>query len=576
MRTRSSAAMVLARAILVLALPILGFALSAAAPPPASAQPPARPAGDTLAKNPYGDLIAPVPAAEAAELRLANRPIATFRAQVLGRSPAERAAAAAALIGKALDRDPRANVDAQPIPDGVVVQLAGKPVFTLTTWDVDPGSGETVAEAAAAAVERLRLAVAEYREQRSPRRIAFGVARVLLLTAIAYLLTRGVMALRRWLHRMISTLIKSRMVRTQQAHPDTHAPTAAVVTESYLAVGIGRLVDVLSLAALLVIAYMWVTGSLRSFPYTRPWGETLREHLLSVLSSTLLAFVHALPGLLAVGVIFIVTRYITRLVNLVLTGVEEEKIAMPLIDPEIAAPTRRILSASLWIFALLIAYPFLPGSGTDAFKGVSFFVGLMVSLGSSSVVNQAMSGFVLMYSRALKPGDFVRIGATEGVVTSLGLLSTKVRTRHREEVSIPNAVVLSDTTKNYSRYGGRFGLMLSTTVSIGYTAPWRQVHAMLKRAAAATPGLLTDPPPLVRQTELGSFGVAYEVSARLENPEERIATLAQLHANIQDEFNRHSVQIMVPAYESDPPAPAVVPPEKWHASPATPEEGGKL
>jgi small-conductance mechanosensitive channel len=277
--------------------------------------------------------------------------------------------------------------------------------------------------------------------------------------------------------------------------------------------------------------------------------------------------VHAIPGLLAVGVIFIVTRYLTRLVNIVLTGVERQRVSTPWIDPDIAAPTRRILNAVLWIFALLIAYPYLPGSGTDAFKGVSFFVGLMVSLGSSSVVNQAMSGFVLMYSRALKPGDFVRIGATEGVVTSLGLLSTKIRTRLREEVSIPNTVVLSDTTKNYSRYGGPDGLLLSTTVSIGYRVPWRQVHAMLSQAAAATPGLLTDPPPLVRQIELGTFGVSYEVNARLVTPEDRITTLTRLHANIQDVFNRHGVQIMLPAYEGDPEAPAMVPPEKWDAAP---------
>ncbi len=311
---------------------------------------------------------------------------------------------------------------------------------------------------------------------------------------------------------------------------------------------------------------------MRSFPYTRPWGETLREHLFAIVSSTLLAFVHAIPGLLAVGVIFIVTHYLTKLVNIVLTGVENQRVAIPWIDADIAAPTRRILNAVLWIFALLIAYPHLPGSGTEAFKGVSFFVGLMVSLGSSSVFSQAMSGLVLMYSRALKPGDFVRLGTTEGTVTSLGLLSTKIRTRLREEVSIPNSVVLSDTTKNYSRYGGRDGLLLSTTVSIGYRVPWRQVHAMLSRAAAATPGLLTDPPPLVRQMELGTFGVAYEVNARLEIPEDRVTTLTRLHANIQDEFNRHGVQIMVPAYEGDPEAPAMVPQEKWNAGP---EDSGK-
>jgi small-conductance mechanosensitive channel len=569
-RSRAAAALIRARSV---RCNLTLLALLVAAPRLALAQAGGVPAGgtaaatDTAGKSAYGELVTPVPG-DSVQLRIANRPIATFRAQVMGRSPAERAGAAAALITKILDRERNAAVDRQSIPDAEVIRLAGRPVFTITTWDVDAAAGETVADASAAAVENLRVAAAEYREQKSPRRIALGVLRVLLFSLGAYLLVRLIMAVRR---RVIARV--ERWLRVQKDIDPRTAPKAALVAEGYLAVGLGRLIDLLALAATLAVGYVWLTGSLRSFPYTRLWGETLRSHLIAVVSSTLLAFVHAIPGLLAVGVIFLVTRYLTKLVNIVLSGVESQRLAIPWIDADIAAPTRRILNGLLWIFALLIAYPYLPGSGTDAFKGVSFFIGLIVSLGSSSVVNQAMSGLVLMYSRSLKPGDYVRIGATEGMVTHLGLLSTKVRTRLREEVSIPNTVVLSDTTKNYSRYRGHDGLMLSTTVLIGYRAPWRQVHALLTRAAVATPGLLREPAPLIRQTELGSFGVSYEVNARLENPGERIATLTRLHANIQDEFNQHGVPIMVPSYESDPEQPALVPPEKWHTAPAAP--GGK-
>jgi small-conductance mechanosensitive channel len=239
-------------------------------------------------------------------------------------------------------------------------------------------------------------------------------------------------------------------------------------------------------------------------------------------------------------------------------------------SPRVASPTRQIVNVLLWLFGILLAYPYLPGSGSDAFKGLSVFVGLIVSLGSSGVVNQAMSGFVLMYSRVLKRGDWVRIGNTEGIVTNLGLLSTKVKTRWTEEVSIPNSVVLADTTKNFSRYAD--GLMVATRVSIGYTAPWRQVHAMLEAAAARTEGLRKDPPAFVRQLELGDFNVVYELNAAVESPAVRIATLTRLHTHIQDEFNRHGVQILSPHYVGQPSQPAIVPPDQWHASPAAPEK----
>jgi small-conductance mechanosensitive channel len=285
-----------------------------------------------------------------------------------------------------------------------------------------------------------------------------------------------------------------------------------------------------------------------------------------------LTIAHSLPGLFTVVVIFFITRWVSRVVGQIFHSIEHGTVNVGWIEPEIASPTRRIVNVLLWLFALLIAYPYLPGSGTDAFKGLSVFVGLVVSLGSSGVVNQAMSGFVLMYARMLKKGDWVLIGSTEGAVTSLGLLSTKIRTRLAEEVSIPNSVVLSDTTKNYSRYVVE-GLLIADRVSIGYSVPWRQIHAMLKEAAKRTAGLRKEPPPRVRQIELGDFYVVYELNAAVDSPGERIATLTRLRANIQDEFNRYGVQIMSPHYEGDPDRPAVVPPEQWHAAPAT-EDGG--
>src|SRR5262249_40766019 len=176
---------------------------------------------------------------------------------------------------------------------------------------------------------------------------------------------------------------------------------------------------------------------------------------------------------------------------------------------EAAQPTRRLVTALLWVFAVVVAYPYLPGSQTEAFKGVSVLLGLMVTFGSSGLVNQIMSGFMVTYSRALRVGDFVRIGDVEGTVTHLGILSTKLRTPRNEEVTIPNGVVVSQTTTDYSRFSASDGVFTSTSVTIGYDAPWRQVQALLLGAAERTPGLRREPTPFVLQTALEDFYVQY-------------------------------------------------------------------
>jgi small-conductance mechanosensitive channel len=227
------------------------------------------------------------------------------------------------------------------------------------------------------------------------------------------------------------------------------------------------------------------------------------------------------------------------------------------------------------MLALVMIYPYLPGSNSPVFRGISVFVGLVVSFGGSGVVGQYLSGLVIMYSRALRVGDYVRVAEHEGVVVALGMLSTKLRTNKREEVNIPNNLLVSTTTKNFSRLAGTEGVILYTTITIGYDAPWRQIHAMLIEAARRTPGLHAEPPPFVNQTALSDFYVEYQLNAHLERPEKRIRVLAGLHANIQDVFNEHGVQIMSPHYEADPADKKWVPRERWHEPPAkTPDGAG--
>jgi small-conductance mechanosensitive channel len=240
------------------------------------------------------------------------------------------------------------------------------------------------------------------------------------------------------------------------------------------------------------------------------------------------------------------------------------------LNAETLQPTQRLTSLAIWLFALAMAYPYLPGAGTDAFKGLSVLIGLMISLGASSVVGQAAAGLILTYTRTLRPGEFVRIGEYEGTVTELGMFTTRIRTGLGEVLTVPNSMITGTVTKNYSRTVQGPGYVVDTVVTIGYDTPWRQVEAMLLEAARRTPGVLEVPPAQVFQTALSDFYPEYRLVAQAipSQPRPRAVLLSMLHANIQDVFNEHGVQIMSPHYLGDPKEEKWVPRDKWFTAPA--------
>jgi small-conductance mechanosensitive channel len=276
----------------------------------------------------------------------------------------------------------------------------------------------------------------------------------------------------------------------------------------------------------------------------------------------------ALPGLFFAALIFYLTRVLTRAVRAFFDGVEAGRIPVVWVDDVTARPTSRLINAVIWLFAFVAAYPYIPGTSSEAFKGIGVFVGLMLSIGSSGIVNQAVSGLMLMYTRAMRPGEFVKIGETEGTVKSVGFVNTRIETLRHEEVSIPNAVVAATVTHNYSRLAGDGGVAVPTKVTIGYDAPWRQVQSMLLLAAERTQNIARAVPPRVLQTALLDFYVEYTLLVRVADPTKRLTMLGELHGHIQDVFNEHGVQIMSPNYEADPAEPKLVPPDKWYPPPA--------
>jgi small-conductance mechanosensitive channel len=502
-------------------------------------------------------------AAPPATLYFQNRPIVEFRATVLSRTPAMRAEAAQRFLSDLADAPAVGRAAARPFAGGVMVSVGTTDVFALVPTDVDLLRGQTLDQVAAQTVAALQVALDEAVELRTPRRILTSVAWVLAATLVVLLV--AVLLIR--VHRVVATRIAAAADRQLQ-----RLPGGKVIDVSSVPIRLRQLLIVVMAVVAMFIAYSWLTFTLRQFPYTRPWGEALRGFLLERLVTFASGFVAAIPDLFSVLLIVVVTRFAIRVVGVLFEAVAQGRASLPWVHSDTALTSRRIATLSLWLFAFALAYPYLPGSDTDAFKGVSVFVGLMLSLGSTGIVNQVMSGLTLTYSRAVQSGDYVRIGEVEGTVTNLGMLATKVKTPRREEVTIPNAIMVATVTTNYSRLHQTDGVFVPTSLSIGYDVPWRQVQALLLLAAERTAGVRRNPAPCVRQSGLRDSYVEYTLLVCLEEPAAKGPTLDALYGQIQDAFNQFGVPILSPNYEADPSAPKLVPPEQWYTAPAVAPE----
>ncbi|HXJ78956.1 MAG TPA: mechanosensitive ion channel domain-containing protein [Candidatus Methylomirabilis sp.] len=490
-----------------------------------------------------------------ATLYFFNREIITFRAPYLGYQPSERASAANRRIREALAKDGPGVVKITKVKEGLSVAIDGIYVFWILEGDLDADDGQTFDQARVVVSGRLEEAIAAVRQANRGKVLLRGLGLAGLGTLVVGTVVWVLGRFRLWARRRIDAQLTRRL----------HLGLEERVSILRMTRALGQLLVAIVIA---VLIEEWLRFVLKLFPYTRPWAEHLTGYVFGLVRQVWAAIVDAVPGLIMVAIIAALAQLATRIVRTISRAIEAGRYRVFGIDADVVTPTRRIITAVIWLFALAMAYPYLPGSGSEAFKGLSVLVGVMVSLGASGVVSQAAGGFILTYSRALRDGEWVRIGDVEGAVVSVGVFSTKIRTYNDEEISIPNTVVLGTVTKNFSRPAAAQASLLETSVTIGYSAPWRQIHAMLLEAAARTAELEREPPPDVLQTGLSDFYVQYTLRARLRNQLRRPAVLSALNANVQDVFNEYGVQIMSPHYVFEPSAPVVVPKERWFEPPA--------
>lgn len=466
-------------------------------------------------------------------------------------------------------RDPSFSVDQLTIKeenDRSSIYAGDKLLVSLLDPD---GEVENVQRSLLAEIVSAKIAdgITRYRHDRSTRVLLTNTGYALGLTAVAFLVLWGMLRLFRWLDGLAVRHVQKGV---QDLASKSHQLIQARQVWSIVA-GFLRTARFIAFA---IVVYFYLNTLLGLYPWTRPVALVLFDLVLNPIESLWNGFLASLPDLFFLLILYFVVRYMLRLMRTFFRGIDRGRIQLQNFDSDWAMPTYKILRLLIIAFSLVVAYPYIPGSDSLAFKGVSLFLGVIFSLGSSSFISNMMAGMAMTYRGAFKEGDLVRVGDVIGRVVEFKLMITRVITVKNESVVIPNSNILSTNVVNYSVLAREQGLMVYTTVGIGYDVPWRQVEAMLLLAADRTDGLKSDPRPFVLQKSMGDFAVNYEINALCTEETRMLAIKSELHRNIQDVFNEHGVQIMSPNYENDPETPKIVPPEQWYAAPASKPETG--
>ncbi|MDQ1348737.1 MAG: hypothetical protein QG573_2113 [Acidobacteriota bacterium] len=447
-------------------------------------------------------------------------------------------------------------------PNGVEIRSGGGLILTVTAPDAE-FEGLSQDLFAKILLRRIQEAMRSYREVRTRESLMRGLLHALAALAVFAVAVWVVL----WLFRRATAGIERRFhARVRSVAIGSFEFVRADHLWSYLR----RVLRGLRALANLALVYLLLDFVLNQFPWTRGAAAQLEGWVVGPVLVIVHGLVAFIPNLLFLVVLYIFTRWALNLIRLFFEGVASREVELEGFDPDWAAPTFKLVRMGVVVFALVVAYPYIPGSESPAFKGISLFIGLVFSLGSSSAISNIIAGYTMTYRRLFREGDRVKIGATVGAVTQVRLQVTHIRTPKNEEVVIPNSTILNTEVTNYSTMAKSDGLILHTTVGIGYETPWRQVEAMLLLAAERTPGLAPGRKHFVLQRALGDFAVTYELNAYIDDPSRILFLYSELHRQILDVFNEFNIQIMTPAYEGDPAQPKVVPKEQWWTAPAAP------
>jgi small-conductance mechanosensitive channel len=391
-------------------------------------------------------------------------------------------------------------------------------------------------------VQAIKPAVIQYRKDRSFDQIVRSILYGVLSTAafIAFLIL---------LQRLVAYLLVRIRATRRAGRLDLRFQNYQLIGSTAMGYLLSGVVRFFRLILILSAFLLYVPFVLSLYPTTRPLGQSILNDIGNSVYQTVNAVVNYLPSLIMIIIIAVLTHYIIQFSNLVISELGRED-SFTWFYPEWVEPTQRLAALMILAIAGIVIAPLLPGFNSPAFQGISLFLGALFTLGSSSTVANALSGTILIYTRAFRIGDVIRIGDILGEVTEKSLFVTRILTFKREIITIPNAVVLNSNVVNFKAVSreSKIPVVLYTTVTLGYDVPWRKIHQVMIEAAKATPGILSDPSPFVLQKGLNDFNVSYELNAHSDRADIMPFVYSELHENIQDYCNQAGIEILSPAF----------------------------
>lgn len=438
----------------------------------------------------------------------------------------------------------RAGLDTVRVVEvgGQVGILAGDVILMGVLPDDVEDTTETRMTVATRYAEQIEQAIAGGSFRAKLRQAGIGVvlaiAATLLFLLLRFLLIRVLHRIHNWID----------LLRGSSRLPTLKIQQLEILSADRIADLLGVGLRVVRIAAYLVLIYFYLVVVLGLFPWTHGVSTQILGYVLTPLGVVGRAILGYLPHLFFLIIIGIVTSYLLRGIRAMFNALETGLVELPGFDRDWALPTYKLARFMVMAFALVVMWPYLPGSDSEAFKGVSLFVGLVFSLGSTGAVANLMAGTLLTYTRAFQVGDRIRIGDTTGDVVARTLMVTRVRTITNVEVTIPNNMVMSSAVLNFSTNARRGGILLQTTITIGYDVPWRRVQELLLKAASATDGISANPPPFVIQTGLSDYYPEYELNGYITDAQAMRRILSDLNGKIQDAFAEGGVEITSPAF----------------------------
>lgn len=386
-------------------------------------------------------------------------------------------------------------------------------------------------------VHKLR----EMKEEHSLWQLGKHILYFILVLAGQYLLFKGT----NWLFRKLK--IRIQKLKDTKLKPISIQDYELLDTQKQVNLLI-FLSNLLRYAFMLLQLLLTVPLLFSIFPQTKNLAYQIFSYIWNPIKTIFGGVIDYIPNLFTIFVIWYAVKYLVRFVHYLASEVQSERLKLNGFYPDWAMPTYHIVRFLLYAFMIAMVYPYLPGSESGVFQGISVFVGLIVSLGSSTVIGNIIAGLVITYMRPFKLGDRIKLNDTTGNVIEKTPLVTRIKTPKNELVTIPNSFIMSSHTVNYSASARMYGLIIHAEVSIGYDVPWRKVHALLLKAAKATPGILPDPEPFVLETELQDWYPVYQINAYIKEADQLTQIYSNLYQSIQDIFTEADIEIMSPHY----------------------------